>query len=143
MAARPVLRVPRSVPRAGAALVVLLAALVHLLGCAHGPASYGAARADTLLAATASSGQAPAPPGASDTAPAAPSGGGDAGCWGEDEATAQPPRGIASPVPVVDRAAPSTADSGVLPAEPGPAPDPARESDTSGRSRAHLGVWRT
>ncbi len=38
----------RTVSRTGAAILVLLAALLHLMGCAHGPAS--PAVADTLLA---------------------------------------------------------------------------------------------
>ncbi|MFE7979458.1 hypothetical protein [Streptomyces shenzhenensis] len=135
-------RRPRS--RAGAALVVLLAALIHLLGCAHGPVSAGAARADTPLSATAACGPVSPPPAVAVTQPAPPSGGDLAHCRDGDGPTVQPPRDIASPVPAVDGAAPAVAAADKLPApKTGPPAGPAPGPATAGRSRARLGVWRS
>lgn len=124
--------------------MVLLAALVHLLGCAHGPALAGSVRADTPLPAGAACDQASPRFAVPVTRPAPPSGDDLAQCWDTDEPTVQPPRDIASPVPAVDEAAAPAAGDDALPAArtgppAGPAPGPA----TAGRSRARLGVWRS
>ncbi|MFF0227295.1 hypothetical protein [Streptomyces sp. NPDC004629] len=131
--------------RAGAALVVLLAALVHLLGCAHGPLPAGSVRADTPLLVEAACGQVPPPPPVvTVTRPAPPSGDDLAQCWDTDEPTVQPPRDIASPVPAVDEAAaPAAADDESPTAGTGPPAGPAPGPAAAGRSRARLGVWRS
>ncbi|MFF4756213.1 hypothetical protein ACWD5R_40310 [Streptomyces sp. NPDC002514] len=144
MVAWSVRRERRPAPRAAAALVVLLAALIHLLGCAHGPALTGSARADTPLLVAAVCDRTCAPDAVSSTRPAPAPGGEQPHCQDSDEPTVQPPRGIAPPVPAVDGTAPAVADHDRFPAPrtgppDGPAPGPA----TDGRSRARLGVWRS
>ncbi|MFJ4714085.1 hypothetical protein [Streptomyces sp. NPDC088785] len=144
----------------GAALVVLLAALLHLLACAHGPAPAGVPRADTIAATGHAAGSAaartgpaltPGPTTVAHATTAPPMDGdrdGDGRCRGMDEPTAQPPR---------DRtgaAIPRDAQS----AEPhlaglAPAPPPVRAAGAPGppvcpppsprQGRARLGVWRT
>ncbi|MFE6891486.1 hypothetical protein [Streptomyces sp. NPDC057694] len=124
---------------AWAALVVLLAALMHLLACAHGPVPDGAGRADTIAATSAVAthgATTPSPDGSRDAD-------GDARCRGMDEPTAQPPRDrtaaetvrsaptaephLSSPVPTRERAPAATHHSECSPQ----------------RERARLGVWRT
>ncbi|MFI7005047.1 hypothetical protein [Streptomyces sp. NPDC050145] len=134
--------------RTGAILAVLLAALVHLLCCAHGPVASAAGRADTITAV------APAPCGQ----PAGPQTHlghddhdghdgheGDAQCSGTDEPSVQAPRGIqpaADITPVtlpgadLDRADLPTARRPFGYSGP-PLVAPAEQR------RAHLGIWRT
>ncbi|QKW17952.1 hypothetical protein HUT16_01765 [Kitasatospora sp. NA04385] len=117
-------------------IVVLLAALLHVLGCAHGPlagAGWSAPAADALPAAAAH-GRAPLDHPQHDT------GHQEARCAGTDQ-------------PVTDRqptdppAAPAGADTPVpAPAPAGPAATAAPDDGPGpavGRSRAALGVWRT
>lgn len=144
MVAGSVLRADRPVPRAGAALVVLLAALIHLLGCAHGPTPTGIGRADSLLATTASWARASTPADDASERSAPRPGENREHCWGGDVPTVQPPRDIASPVPAAHSVPASAADTGMLgPAKPGPPPGSAQRPARPGRARARLGVWRT
>ncbi|MEV6593431.1 hypothetical protein [Streptomyces acidicola] len=157
----------RSRSRTGAVLVVLLAALLHLLVCAHGPTPTATGRVDFPPAAAAapspSCGQ---PSGTPHTTPSSHNArtshtshtthsesehrtgegsGSEAGCLDRDEPTVQPPRGIAPAAPAVqtepavEHAEPQPPSSSVRAGAPypGAAPSPA------GQVRACLGVWRT
>ncbi|WP_353945245.1 hypothetical protein ABII15_29240 [Streptomyces sp. HUAS MG91] len=124
--------------RAGAALVVLLAALLHLLACAHGPAPDGAGRADTIAATSAVASHGTTTPHRTDG-----SGDGDARCRGMDEPTAQPPR---------DRTPAETVRSASATEPHLFSPVPTRERHpgavrhpecSPSQDRARLGVWRT
>ncbi|MEU6762434.1 hypothetical protein ABZ916_07895 [Streptomyces sp. NPDC046853] len=141
MTARSAPRGSRSVSRTGAALVVLLVTLVHLLACAHGPAPAGVARADSLLAPTASCGPPHQHP---TTSQAAPDEHGPTQCWGIDEPTVQPPRAIA-PLSEAAQDTTSAACSDRSAARVRErAPPRSGDSETSAqRERARLGVWRT
>ena len=139
-------RSSRSVARTGAVLLVLLAALVHVLACAHGPTATPAGQADTLLLTSSTScGQAPEPsqqPTARHTSPA-PNGG--VHCWGLDAPTVQPPRDVTLAVPAVHITPPSQH----LGAQPPTAPPalqpslPAPGVSSTGQTRSQIGVWRT
>ncbi|MGW5464520.1 hypothetical protein [Streptomyces sp. NPDC003996] len=148
MRAGPALpRSSRSVPRAGAVLVMLLATLLHVLGCSHGPGAAETLRIDALAqAAPVSCEQQPGDRHQETTAgQSTPAHDDDAHCCAVDEPTAQPPRhpGPTGP-PLPD----------VLSSEP-PGPAPAippsahRHSPTApaafsaGHAQALLGVWRT
>ncbi|MEU0720525.1 hypothetical protein ABZ498_25500 [Streptomyces lavendulocolor] len=135
----------RPVSWTGAALVVLLAALVHLLACAHGPLAAGAGRADAIpVVSTASCGQ-PTEPG---TDPALkgldPGDGGGAHCWSLDGPTAQPPRDIALLAEAAHCLLPSERID-ALPGQPGAQLPPSRAEPPFSvpQERAQLGVWRT
>ncbi|MET9871107.1 hypothetical protein ABZZ16_34165, partial [Streptomyces sp. NPDC006386] len=144
MRARSGGRRSRPVKRTGAVLVVLLAALVHLLACAHGPAPVGVGRADSLLVAQASCGQSAGPVGDPASHQREPRDGGAAWCWGHDEPTAQPPRDAASAAAVMPTDLPPQY-VGAPAAAPWAAPptDPRPDAESVGQSRARLGVWRT
>ncbi|MET9831974.1 hypothetical protein ABZ078_22345 [Streptomyces sp. NPDC006385] len=146
MRAGSISRSSRSTARAGAALLVILAALVHVLACAHGPTAGAAGRADSLLlVSSAACGQAherPEQTTAQQTAPAHNSG---VHCWGMDEPTVQPPRDIAVAGPAVHDdpaaehlgvqlppAAPALQSLSLMPGLP-----------SAGQTRACFGVWRT
>ncbi|MER5949023.1 hypothetical protein ABT127_23530 [Streptomyces sp. NPDC001904] len=122
----------------GAALVVLLAALLHLLACAHGPAADGAGRADTIAATSAAVSHATTAAHRTDSG-----GDGDARCRGMDEPTAQPPRDRA-PAETV-RSAPAAEPRLSSPAPShGRPPGAGRHTECSAPGdRARLGVWRT
>ncbi|WP_159024509.1 hypothetical protein [Streptomyces scabiei] len=130
--------------RTGAVLVVLMAALVHLLACSHGPAPVGVGRADSLLAAPASCAQASEPtddPAANQPGPA---GGGETLCQGHYEPTAQPPRDPAPATAAMPTALPPQyADAPTVAERAAPPSDPSPSGDSVGQSRARLGVWRT
>ncbi|WP_405705901.1 hypothetical protein OG264_02980 [Streptomyces xanthophaeus] len=144
----------------GAVLTLALAALLHLLVCAHGPVSpgpgAGTARVDTLSSAGAVAstgcGQAAVPAAQAGVSQAAPADGGVGRCADADEPAVQAPRDIAAPPPAAEGA----------PAEPGPVPaaGPGRGHEYgygygygrppgaaggqgAGGVRARLGVWRT
>ncbi|MEV6053590.1 hypothetical protein [Streptomyces sp. NPDC052107] len=137
----------RSVPRAGAVVVVLLATLLHVLGCSHGPTATDTLRIAALAqAAPVSCGQQPGDRHRETTAgQSTPAHDEGAHCCALDEPTVQPPRhpGPAGP-PLPD----------VLPSEP-PGPAPAvppsahHHSPTTpaafsaGHAQSLLGVWRT
>nr|AHE39790.1 hypothetical protein pFRL5_127c [Streptomyces sp. F8] len=138
------------VPRRGLwrlALVTVLAGLLHLLGCAHGPQATGLPRTDTLTAITSGIphthlAAATVVAGAAELCDH----GGAAGCIGGDEPAAAGPR--------TDLPAPPIADDGLLRAAGGAwwrsvhsrascgADSSGRLSDHS-RTHAVLGVWRT
>ena len=139
------LRRSRPGSRAGAGLVVLLAALVHLLACAHGPAATTAVRVDAILTVSTTCGQASEPtddPAAQRTTPAEDP---QEQCWGTDEPTLQPPRDIAPAAPALHNTLPpgGQADAPIITVRAAPPPDPRPDSASTGQSRARLGVWRT
>ncbi|MGJ5894208.1 hypothetical protein ACSCBZ_19930 [Streptomyces niveiscabiei] len=133
MRAVSISRDTRSVHRAGAALVLALVTLLHVLCCAHGPTAAEPLRADAL---TVSSSVACDP-----HRPGHGSHGGSSHCVDADEPTVQPPRDHPT-----GPLAPVTAVPAVL--HPAAAPLP-RLSGTPppplppGNDRARLGVWRT
>jgi hypothetical protein len=135
----------RPVSWTGAALVVLLAALVHLMACAHGLAPAGAGRADTVpVISTAACVQ--SSPASDETSVEGrdPGEGGGVHCCGLDEPTAGPPRDITPAAAAVTHVLPAEridALPGVVPERPLRSPDPAVTPVQ--RERARLGVWRT
>lgn len=133
----------RSASRTGAVLVLLLAALMHVLACAHGPTPTGAARADTPLVASAAYGQTPQEQHRADVRISAPAHDGGVHCWDGDEPTAQLPRDASPAHPAVHEVL--TTDhtpAAPLPARtPTAAPEPGNTSP--GHARALFGVWRT
>lgn len=141
-----VLPCTRPVARTAAPLVVLLAVLVHLLACAHGPATTGMARAETAHSAGAFRGHAPEPADA-ETAllQSAPTHDHQPQCCDLDEPTVQPSRDI----PLADGPAlhvlrvehPGTQPSAPRASEHPPASRPSGSS--TGHTRSRLGVWRT
>ncbi|WP_435208983.1 hypothetical protein [Streptomyces sp. bgisy034] len=131
----------RSASRTGAVLVLLLAALLHVLACAHGPTPAGEVRADTPLVA-AVCGQTPHDQQQAGTGQSAPYHDSDAHCWGGDEPTVQPPRDVTPALPVVHDAVPGGHTAvPAPPSRPGPAPV-AFGGPSAGHARALLGVWR-
>ncbi|WP_210570598.1 hypothetical protein [Streptomyces sp. GESEQ-4] len=146
MAAGSVLRSRRSVSRTGAALLVLLTALVHLLACAHGPTSEAAGRADTFPAtASVSCAQHSEPPRETAGRQRAPLDSHPPHCWGLDEPPVQAPRDVALTVEAVQDALPLEAVGArlmpVLRAAQPSFVEPGLSS--TGQSRSSLGVWRT
>ncbi|MFF4757648.1 hypothetical protein [Streptomyces sp. NPDC001292] len=133
----------RSASRTGAVFGLLLAALMHVLACAHGPTFIGAARADTPLVASAACGQTPHEQHRADVRTSAPAHDSGVHCWDGDEPTAQLSRDVSLALPTVHDALP--ADHTVappLPARPRTAsPEPGGTSP--GHARALFGVWRT
>ncbi|MDX3522000.1 hypothetical protein [Streptomyces scabiei] len=133
--------------RTGAVLLAVLAALVHILICAHGPTSGETGQADSLplAASPAASTSTPGrPQQAEPLGIASPQGHDGASCEGLDEPTVQSSRDAvpagptAHDVPAIDllTARPSLTPAALtsLPSADGP---------TSGHTRARLGVWRT
>ncbi|GAA3245910.1 hypothetical protein [Streptomyces labedae] len=134
----------RSLSRTGAALVVLMAALVHLLACAHGPAQAGAARADAILTAFVSCGPPSEPTSDPARKQAAPAEDGPAQCWGTDEPTVQPPRDLAPAADAPQEAQPVVrADALPGSVRGGPPPQSDVGAPPVQGERARLGVWRT
>ncbi|MFI6698830.1 hypothetical protein ACIBJC_07580 [Streptomyces sp. NPDC050509] len=152
-------RGPRACPRAWAVLIAVLAALVHVLGCAHGPVSAapsaGVPAGRAVLASQPFEGQPSAgqpsagqPSAAQPALPVAGCAGrashGAASCADADEPSVLPQRTDASAAPPADRTL--AADSAVRdmvapPAYPVHACAPAG-ADPDHRRRAALGVWR-
>ncbi|WP_406439274.1 hypothetical protein OHB14_11460 [Streptomyces sp. NBC_01613] len=130
----------------GAALMVLLAALMHLLACAHGPATTGMGHPDAIRIVPAATGQASGP---IDREPSLEQSGAaeddEVHCCGTDEPTVQRPRDAVLAVPAVHDAL--TAEH--LGTESGTALSPLQtsphgpDSASAGHMRARLGVWRT
>ncbi|MGC5244215.1 MULTISPECIES: hypothetical protein [Streptomyces] len=132
--------------RTGAALLVLLAALIHVLACAHGPTATAAGRADSLLlTSSAASGQAAERPQQTTDGQTAPAHHSGVHCWGLDEPTVQPPRDVALAVPTVHDAPPAEhLDTRPPPASPALQPSPPTPgAPSAGQTRSRLGVWRT
>ncbi|WP_189191413.1 hypothetical protein [Streptomyces albiflavescens] len=126
--------------------MVLLSALVHLLVCAHGPTPNEMGRADAVLTATVTAGQAARP---ADDSPVLDQGGpaqdNDTHCSGMDEPTVQASRDTGLAVHVVHEAlsAEHLGDRSAL-APPALQPSPRKPGESSaGHARARLGVWRT
>ncbi|MFD0432747.1 hypothetical protein [Streptomyces chartreusis] len=133
----------RSASRTGAVLVLLLAALLHVLACAHGPTLAGEARADTPFVAAAACGQAPHDQQQAGTGQSSPYHDRGAHCWGGDEPTVQPPRDVTSALSVVHDALPGGHTVVLVPpSRPSPAP-PVSGGPSAGHARALFGVWRT
>ncbi|MFF4037996.1 hypothetical protein [Streptomyces sp. NPDC001816] len=135
----------RSAMRAVAAVAVLLAALMHLLACAHGPASPASARYDTVPTVRIDLAQAGALSPDPACRPSAPDHDDDSHCCGADEPTVQAPRGAARSLQTVHEALPVTVAASrpacVMPSAHPPAAGTAGSS--LGPSPARLGVWRT
>lgn len=134
-----------SASRTGAVILVLLAALAHVLVCAHGPVLAGGGQVDTPVAAAAFD-CAGAPGQLTDAAAShSPHGHGRAElCSGPDSPTLQPSRQFASPLPSLPTLVPAGfADAGPdgVAADRSPPPYPGRTA--AGQERARLGVWRT
>ncbi|MFF0131746.1 hypothetical protein ACFYTG_39565 [Streptomyces mirabilis] len=131
--------------RTGAALVVLLTTLVHVLACAHGPTPTGIGRVDTILAtSTANCRHTAAPTGNPTAEEPDPAEDSEAQCWGTDEPTVQPPSDIApagEAVPCALPVEPIGALADVVPGRP-LWPPPSTASSVQ-QERARLGVWRT
>lgn len=134
-------------PRAGAVVVVLLAALLHVLACSHGPTVAPVLRADSLLQASAAACGQQLPDRhreatAGQSTPAPDKG---AHCRDLDEPTTQPLRDPGPAEPPLPVALPFEFPD-THQAIPSPALHQSRPQSTAspaGRTRALLGVWRT
>ncbi|MFZ3561799.1 hypothetical protein [Streptomyces sp. BH055] len=128
---------------AGAALVVLLAALMHVLCCAHGPAPASSGRADTVAAVSCAADHDHAACDPRAAHPSHPAHEGDEECRGADEPSVQAPRGIQlAPDAAQFTVARAEADGGSA-LRSGPPPDRARGPLPGPQERSRLGVWRT
>ncbi|MFF8431229.1 hypothetical protein ACF07Y_40065 [Streptomyces sp. NPDC016566] len=135
----------RSALRAVAAVAMLLTALMHLLACAHGPASPASARSDTVPAVRAALAQAGAPAADPGLRPSDPDHDHESHCCGGDEPTIQAPRDAARALQTLHEAPPlTTAVSRPACPVPSTQPPATGTADFSlGPSPARLGVWRT
>ncbi|KPC71737.1 hypothetical protein ADL35_32575 [Streptomyces sp. NRRL WC-3753] len=131
--------------RTGAALLVVVATLMHMLICAHGPTVSSEGRADSLLlTSSAACGQRHdrLQTSSQETAPVHNEG---VHCWEMDEPTVQPPRDITVAVPEVHDI--PVAEHLVVPLPPIlPAAQSASSTlglPSAGQTQARLGVWRT
>ncbi|MFF8594515.1 hypothetical protein ACF061_24300 [Streptomyces sp. NPDC015220] len=147
MRAGALVRGDRSVGWTGAVVVVLLAALVHLLGCAHGPTPVHAPRADALSSARAASCAQflPEPPRTAATGHDAPVPDEWCHCRGLDQPAVRTPRegeptgaGLLTALPTDPAGGSSTLAPAAL--RPG---GPRSTAPSGERARAGLGVWRT
>lgn len=157
MKARTLRRSGRSWSSTGAVLSVLLAALLHVLACAHGVKPTATDHAHNVVSASvvhhntyavdrAQGGHrhASAVPQEAHLTAEEPPGHGHGCCLDEDEPTAQPTR---TTVPAPD------SDAHTLQSRPADATPPLRQSEApafepsgaahGGQSRSRLGVWRT
>ncbi|MFJ9979423.1 hypothetical protein [Streptomyces cyaneofuscatus] len=125
-----------------AALMVLLAVLVHLLGCAHGPALSGEERADSIAAVFGPSCSQPPPPL---TYPPgqAPAGDSDVHCQSGDEPSVQVPRALEQADVVQYDGIPVARDAAAVGHPSQRPPPPCSASVSAQQKRACLGVWRT
>lgn len=126
-------------------LAVLLAILVHLLACAHGPVLTGGERADSIAALSTPSCDQPPPPL---TYPAGqapqPGGGGEQQCVGGDEPSVQAQRGLhQADAAVCDELPGVPSGSGVGCGWHRPPPPHCSAGLPAQQKRACLGVWRT
>ncbi|MFF2514363.1 hypothetical protein [Streptomyces sp. NPDC058086] len=131
--------------RTGAALVVLLTTLVHVLACAHGPTPTGVGGVDTILAtSTANHGHTAALTGNPTAEEPDPAEGSQAQCWDTDEPTVQPQRDIAPAAEAFPCALPVERIDALPSVVQGRPPWPPLSADSSvQQERARLGVWRT
>lgn len=143
MVVRVLPRVPRPALQAGAALVMLLAALLHLLGCSHGPAPSATPRTDTPLATVATALEAPVPPRHPNVVAAGPAEDRQPPCPGGDEPTVQQARDSVTPAaPAVELLIGSTHDGPGSPKANGPIPH-CHSGGRTAPTQACLSVWRT
>ncbi|MEV8391557.1 MULTISPECIES: hypothetical protein [unclassified Streptomyces] len=127
-------------------LLTVLAALFHVLACAHGPvaavAPQGAAISTALSPQYPAIGHPPTPVAGC----AGRAGHGAASCTDTDEPSVLPPRADAFAVPLAVDGGPDAADTAVRnPMGPGAhavREDAGGDRDTEQRRRAALGVWR-
>ncbi|MFG2955009.1 hypothetical protein ACGF5O_14895 [Streptomyces sp. NPDC048291] len=133
--------------RTGAVLLLLLAALLHVLDCAHGPNADPSGRADTLLLTpSASCTQTPEPAQRTTARQATPGQEGTAHCCGSDEPTLQPPRDVALALPATVHGTPAARHLGTPAPSAAAAPRhswPVPDAASPGETQARLGVWRT
>lgn len=124
---------------------MLLAALMHLLACAHGPASPASARSDTVPTTRVAFAQAGTLPPDPACRPSDPDHDDESHCCGGDEPTIQAPRGAARSLQTVHKALPVTVAASrsacVVPSAHPPAAGTA--GFPLGPVPARLGVWRT
>lgn len=127
--------------RQGTVLVFLLAALIHLLGCAHGPGPSAVALGDSLPVVSAPASAARAPVVGAEAGAHGPAGDGHTReeCAETAASAVSQPRavadtGIAADAPVIGGGASS--GSGTL------RPRTAATAGKGANSRALLGVWR-
>ncbi|MFC9468934.1 hypothetical protein [Streptomyces coelicoflavus] len=127
---------------------MLLAVLVHLLACAHGPLTAGTAAADAAHSVGAFSGHSPGPAddgiASLQTLQSAPSHDHQSHCCDLDEPTVQPSRDIPladGPALHVLRVEHGTQPSPTPAGAQASAPDPG--CSPTGHTRSRLGVWRT
>ncbi|KOU70334.1 hypothetical protein ADK61_34540 [Streptomyces sp. XY66] len=120
-------------------LVMVLAGLLHVLGCAHGPQAAGAPRTDTLAVVTAPAHGHPAAP----VADVLCDHGAGAGCTGVDEPAVVGSRADL-PTFVACRAlvAPDCTTGQLHRAREHRARSPGGTRADHGRQRAALGIWR-
>ncbi|WP_183091261.1 hypothetical protein [Streptomyces radicis] len=135
----------RSAPWLAAALLVVVAGVVHLLACAHGPGGAGQGRVDALALASAAPAHAHLPPGGSAEATAGCATHHGAACEGADEPAAPAERESSAPQPGGEQstlAVPPGVGACQAPVGRSPAFACGRAADP-GAGRAALGVWRT
>ncbi|MFI5664996.1 hypothetical protein [Streptomyces sp. NPDC051684] len=128
---------------AGAVLVVLLAALVHVLCCAHGPASTSSGRADTVAAVSYAYDHGHDACDQQAAHPSHPAHEGDEECRGVDEPGVQAPRGIQVAPDAVQFTVPRAEVGDGAELRHGPTPDGPRDTLPDRHERSRLGVWRT
>jgi hypothetical protein len=136
MEAHPADRNSRALPRTGAAVLVLLAALMHLLVCGHGETAPGAAPRGVVQAVPLAA-----------TAGHTDSGQHDLGehCCGGDEPIIRASRDIGPSGQSAHEAVPvmRVADLSAPMFRPKPSPGPPAVDISVGHTLARLGVWRT
>ncbi|MGV4981040.1 hypothetical protein ACVB8X_39695 [Streptomyces sp. NRAIS4] len=140
-------RSSRSMARAGAVVAVLLATLLHILGCCHGPPAAATPRADALsqTAPHAYGAQLPDRHPETRAGQSTPAPDEDAHCCGLGEPTVQPPRGPSTAGPPFLAVVPSEPPATGLALPPSACHDCplASAAFSTGHGRALLGVWRT
>ncbi|MBK5991167.1 hypothetical protein ACFCZ4_02215 [Streptomyces microflavus] len=128
----------------GAALLVLLAVLVHVLACAHGPALAGEGRADSIAAASGPSCDRPPPPRTYPPGQAPqPAGDGYRPCLSGDEPSVQVPRGMEQADAAGCDELPGVPSGAGVDQGPGRPPPTWSGGLPAQQKRACLGVWRT
>lgn len=128
---------------ARAALCVVLAALIHVLGCAHGPAPAGTERSDAILTVAATCEQATNSAHGAALGSAGHHHGGFSACSGVDEPSIQAPRDIGAPQQPAVALQPffDAATLVIAPATTEPPPGGESGGAPHGRTQALLGVW--
>ncbi|MCZ1011000.1 hypothetical protein O1L68_34720 [Streptomyces lydicus] len=121
---------------------MVLAALIHVLGCAHGPAPAGTGRADTFLAVSSACSQVTETTEGTPAESPGHGGHGSAECSGADEPSVQAPRSIGAPEQ--SAVAPRPGDVAMVTGASA-AVRPHVGNDSAGAAHGHtralLGVW--